>query len=80
MYAPNRYTDTYDENGELVPGSWRDEVPEDMREVFPFENDREPDIGMRMRDTLANYFCSEYGEVDFQFNVNQPPPFPESLE
>lgn len=69
MYCPPEYTDREDENGQIINGAWRNEIPVDNIPVEVINN-----IGSRaviqeahnIRDTLAKYLNSPEGKVSWQ--------------
>ncbi len=73
MYCPANYVDQEDDNGAFIPGAWRAEAIPEGQPLFL-------DIGrvggnnpgvvlQRMRDTVANYFTSDDGAVEWQLRA-----------
>ncbi|KAL1417072.1 hypothetical protein MTO96_027132 [Rhipicephalus appendiculatus] len=68
------YRDTEDSVGNVVPGRWRqcvDEANETEPHYFPLESKRtEEDVpGAETRNDFTAYFCSNAGEIPWQWHV-----------
>ena len=67
IYCPPGMADSVDENGDLIPGSWRQESADSA--FLSIENNvggnNVSNSGKKVRDAFADYFSNE-GCVDWQ--------------
>lgn len=68
VYAPNGYTDWYNDNGELVLGAWREEIPDEWRDLEPDNSRGLSSYAIQVRNILADYFLSPAGELPWQYD------------
>lgn len=62
-YCPSTYVDYEDEDGNVIPGSWRTENNErGLQRIGRIGANNPGRIANQLRDTLSNYFVSEAGE------------------
>ncbi|OXU17516.1 hypothetical protein TSAR_005613 [Trichomalopsis sarcophagae] len=62
MYCPSNYTDKESDNGDIISGSWRNEIQ--INNIEASANSRRAvEEAHKMRDLLANYFDSLEGQV-----------------
>lgn len=74
QYCPLNYVDREDQNGNVIPGAWRNDVQGDIGEPLLQDITR---VGAnnpaqyisRMRDALANYLWSDDGAVEWQMHL-----------
>lgn len=68
LYCPSGFADTYASNGSLIPGQWRADDPS-MFQTVALTNapcNRYGSAASKIRDTLADYFVSDAGSVNWQ--------------
>jgi len=65
-YCPENYVDTYNVDGSLIPGEWRNErnIPNDLGRMGTNNSAR---AIIDLRNTFAAYLNSPEGEVDWQY-------------
>lgn len=69
-YAPLGTFDVFDENGEVMEGSWRREINEPNLSTYPLEVNAHPEIATsakNVQEEFAEYFIEE-GELEWQYN------------
>lgn len=70
LYCPAGYIDSYDENGDVIPGSWRDEsTPRCITRLNRVGSNRAATNAMKQQDAIAAYFISNEGQIPWQWNV-----------
>lgn len=67
MYCPPKYMDWEDDDGNVHPGEWRNEVPPSTSQRLRMGSNNATRDAFHLRDILADYFLSE-GAVPFQYN------------
>ena len=68
IYCPNGVLDSEDENGDLIPGAWRQDTSESAFQAIRNSNcGNTSTSGKKIRDTFAEYFVNE-GCVDWQWD------------
>lgn len=68
-YTPETYVDTFEENGELIPGDWREEANIDFLRSIPCtKSNRAPLKAEQVRERFADYFYGP-GEVPWQWKL-----------
>lgn len=74
VYNPSKYSDYLDETGNVVPGEWHKEIEENpstaLQRIAPTTARRPSSAANDVRDNYANYFYSETGAVEWQWNLN----------
>jgi len=67
-YCPSGYTDTYDNDGNVILGQWRNDASGgDLVSLSGTSGNRSSRDAARVRDILADYFVSPQGEVAWQY-------------
>ena len=64
-YCPPGFTDTYDNDGQLIEGQWRTEVSK-LESVQNLCGNRSSRSACDVRDAFADYFTSPAGQVPWQ--------------
>ncbi|CAN7989917.1 unnamed protein product [Ixodes pacificus] len=72
LYAPPAYADQHDERHEVKGGQWRtDDAREKKKTTFTsvgrVGSNNHSNAVKSLRNTFANYFCSDVGGVDWQY-------------
>lgn len=65
-YCDTQSIDRELENGEVIPGSWRNNCQPEQ--LIPSSSHRASRIAMETRDILADYFITPEGEVQWQYD------------
>lgn len=67
-YAPNNYVDHYSNDGSLIEGFWRREMPNGTCYSLAHSTNRHiPERATEVRNEFANYFMSVEGEIPWQY-------------
>ena len=69
-YCRTGFSDSYDKSGNLLPGSWRDEVEVPLRPVRS-RSGRPSLQGLAVRDAYMLYFNSPEGSLPWQLKYVQ---------
>lgn len=67
IYCPPNFIDSEDAAGNIIPGQWRRETENVLRDVPPTSMHHATSIAYKQRDKLADYFMSRSGEVFWQY-------------
>ncbi|XP_018376592.1 PREDICTED: uncharacterized protein LOC108769870 [Trachymyrmex cornetzi] len=67
IYCPPNFIDSEDEAGNIIPGHWRRETENVLRNIPPSSMHHATSIAYKQRDKLADYFISRPGEVFWQY-------------
>ena len=70
-YSPSGFIDSEDKDGNIIPGEWRQQRPNEeqcggLRELRPVRGSRARNDAVLMRDQLKDYLNSEEGSVPWQ--------------
>jgi len=69
-YCPPGYVDYYNENGDVVPSSWRDEnISGCITQLNRVGSNRPATIAMKQQDTIAAYLISNQRQISWQWKV-----------
>jgi len=67
IYCPANFVDSESQNGDTVPGEWRNEISEAFRNLAPSSAHRATKEAYNQKDSLANFFLIPKGEVPWQY-------------
>lgn len=70
-YAPFGSFDRYNENGEMIPGDWRQEPVGPDATMYPLQREAHPDVAISAKDVqteFTTYFVEE-GELEWQYQM-----------
>lgn len=68
QYCPPTLVDSYDSNGLLIPGQWREDGEQSsFANVRRLSGNRHSRAAAAVRNDFANYFVSHVGEVTWQY-------------
>ena len=66
-YTPPGSLDEEDDDGNVVPGTWRDEVP--LPSLPRDKRKNASEYAKNLRNSLADYFNTKCGSVPWQYNI-----------
>ena len=67
-YCPPGYIDHEDGEGNIIPGDWRREAADGIRDINRVGSNTYSRSAAELRDTMMNYFISSAGAVSWQIN------------
>lgn len=67
IYCPPNFVDSEDASGNIIPGEWRRNEQNALRDIPPTSTHRATTNAYRQRDKLADYFLTAPGEVPWQY-------------
>ena len=67
-YCPSGYADHEDGDGNLIPGDWRLETADAIRDIGRVGSNTYSQSAADLRDTMMSYFTSSAGVVPWQIN------------
>ena len=70
QYCPAGYVDSYDSDGALLPGKWRDDsvgIVASSSQRLNGTSNKHGRAAAEVRNAFANYFMSSVGEIEWQY-------------
>ena len=76
MYTPSGFVDSENSDGSIIAGDWRNIVHHNingscLQDIHPVRGSRYRNEAIEMRNNLMEYFCSEKGELNWQWRYVQ---------
>lgn len=66
LYCPLNFVDVEQENGDIIPGTWRNEYSGGIECIRPTTAHRSTMVAYRQRDAIVEYLLTPAGEVTWQ--------------
>lgn len=67
LYCPPNFVDSESQNGDVVPGEWRNEDDEGFQNLASTSAHRATREAYNQRNSLANFFLTPEGELPWQY-------------